>query len=96
MYNKTIMKVEIVLNKGYGGFSLSKQALDLYNQRSGNNLEWEHSISRDDPILVQIVKELGVKANGSYSNLRVVELNVDYNIESEDGYESVTIRGYEA
>lgn len=90
------MKIELVLNKGYGGFTLSEQALNLYNKRSGNGFEWPQDIPRDDPILVQIVKELGVKANGAYSNLRVVELNVDYDIESTDGYESISIRGYES
>lgn len=91
-----MMIIELVLNKGYGGFTLSEQALNLYNKRSGNNFEWPQDIPRDDPILVQIVKELGDKANGSYSTLRVVELNVIYDIESLDGYESVTIRGYES
>lgn len=47
------------------------------------------SISRHDPILVQVVEELEERANGSYSNLRIEEVNGPYRIDEYDGLESV-------
>jgi hypothetical protein len=49
-------------------------------------------IKRDDPALVQTVKELGSKANPSYSRLKIVEIpdGVDWEIyENEFGHERV-------
>ena len=49
-------------------------------------------IPRDDPALVQVVKELGDKANGYLSHLVVVEIpnNVQWEIEEYDGLEWVS------
>lgn len=48
-------------------------------------------ITRDDPVLVQVVEELGKEANGSYSNLKIIEIpeDVSWHIAEYDGYESV-------
>ena len=47
--------------------------------------------NRKDPILIEVVEELGNKANGSVSNLRVVEIpdELDYVIDDYDGYETL-------
>jgi hypothetical protein len=35
---------------------------------------YEREIARDDPVLVEVVEELGKKSFGSYAELRVVEI----------------------
>jgi len=49
------------------------------------------SISRTDPVLVQVVQELGDAANGSYARLRIKTLPAGtlYRIDEHDGMESV-------
>jgi len=43
---------------------------------------------RDDPNLVQVVEELGIKANGRYSKLEIVQVDGKYRIhENEAGSE---------
>ena len=48
-------------------------------------------IERNDPALVQVVEELGDKANGDYAKLRIAEVPAGdlYRIDEYDGYESV-------
>ena len=48
-------------------------------------------IDRDDPVLVEVVEELGTKANGFCAELKVVEIpdGVDWEIDEYDGNESI-------
>jgi len=48
-------------------------------------------LERDDPILVQVVKELGSDANGRCAELKIVKIpdDVEYTIEEYDGNEHV-------
>jgi hypothetical protein len=48
-------------------------------------------IPRNDPQLVQVVEELGAKANGGCAELKVVEIpdDVEWEIDEYDGYEKV-------
>ena len=52
---------------------------------------YERDISRTDPILVQVVEEMGDKADGDCAKLRVCELaeGTMYRIDEYDGNESV-------
>lgn len=43
---------------------------------------------RHNPLLVSVVEELGTDANGKYSDLKIVEIPVEY-------YESYTIKEYD-
>lgn len=52
--------------------------------RIGKSIWHPKNIERDDPILVQVVKELGEKANGINSQLKIIEL--DYDTRYEIGY----------
>lgn len=90
--------IEVVLNACYGGFSLSKIALNTYNEkRTAEGLptqKWEDDIDRHDPLLVEVVRELGSKANGSSANLIIKKIPAKYAtcyvIDEYDGAESVT------
>ena len=83
----------IVINTCYGGFSISGEAEKLYKERAGiTDPEWWHcDLNRDDSILVSIVRELGVDANGDHSKLKIVEIpaEVEWQIEENDGREWV-------
>jgi len=48
-------------------------------------------ISRDDPVLIQVIEELGNEASGRCANLYVVEIpdEVKWIIKEYDGYEHV-------
>lgn len=49
-------------------------------------------LDRHDPILVQVVEELGNKANDKYSDLKIFETSSNqYRIEYYDGSESVQV-----
>ena len=107
--------MKIVINKKYGGFGLSEEAVLLYGDKKGLNIiakqdeviktithyflnevknenlfaEWE--IERTDPVLVEVVEQLGDLADGHYSKLKVVEVpdDIKWYIHDYDGLESV-------
>lgn len=127
--------MKIILNKCYGGFSLSKEAYELYAKKKGltlypyydssednfttfkkgnssfltyyfiedfgdevfkNTIDWSKNLYldyeyRNDPTLIEVVEELGEKANGRFSNLVVVDIpdNMDYVIDDYDGIETL-------
>lgn len=85
---------KIVINTCFGGFGLSNQALELYKILTGippaqDITYWE--IARDNPQLVQIVEQLGERADTRYSQLKVVEIpdDVEWQIEEYDGMEHI-------
>lgn len=69
-------------------------------ERQASNAFWNanqlqpRDISRTDPVLVQVVEELGPAASGEYANLRIAELpeGTHYRIDEYDGFESVETR----
>lgn len=85
--------MKIVINKCYGGFGLSKEAMDLYLEKKGMQGENLHGseIERDDPVLVEVVEELGILASDVYSELDIVDIpdDVEWEIEEYDGNEWV-------
>jgi len=48
-------------------------------------------LKRDDPLLIQVIEEMGKDANGSCAELRIIEIpdNVKWEIDEYDGWESV-------
>lgn len=50
-----------------------------------------HDIERDNPLLIQVIEEMGAEANGDHANLVVVEVpdDVKYEIDEYDGQESI-------
>ena len=58
----------------------------------------ERDLSRNDPVLIQVVEELGKNANSRFSDLRIKELpaGTKYRIDEYDGNESImTVDDYE-
>jgi len=63
--------------------------------KANEELFWENDLSRDDPILVEIVESLtSEKASGRFAELKVIEIpdDVDWYIEEYDGHEWVSER----
>jgi hypothetical protein len=81
--------MKIVINTRHGGFGLSKEALALFNERSGAVVTWDFNIKRNDPILVEIVEQLGEAADGDFAELKIIEIpdDVQWQIEEYDGAE---------
>lgn len=52
---------------------------------------WELVEDRSNPLLIQVIEELGTKANGQCSLLKIVEIpdGVEYEIDDYDGMESI-------
>ena len=89
--------VRVVYNKCYGGFSLSKEGLDLYNQKLINSnlpttTHWRPK-NRHDPLLIEVIEELGDKANGKCAKLCIKEIPAEYihcySINEYDGKEYI-------
>ncbi len=85
--------MKVVINKCFGGFSLSKEAEKLYLERSKVDPTdfFDRDICRSDPILIAIVEELKEKAYGTYAELAIVEVpnDVIWSVEEYDGYEHI-------
>ena len=83
--------MKVVYNNCYGGFSLSKKAIDLYKELTGKSEEISaYGINRHDHALVKVVETLGAKADGYLASLRIKEIKGNkYRIEEYDGIESV-------
>ena len=95
------MVKEFLINKSHGGFGYSQAAVDEYNRRM---LELDPSfiivrsqcpdyqdIPRDDPIMIQIVRDLSQYANDRWSNLQIISIPEEYyigvEIENYEGFE---------
>lgn len=81
--------MKIVVNRCWGGFSLSKEA---YKELG---LPWDGhgfaDVERDDPKLVETVERLGDAANGRHSELKVIEIpdGISWEIDNYDGQETI-------
>ena len=107
--------MKVVINRKFGGFDLSQEALIELQKRLTPDSEiainetevdpdnpeapsklfvlWDHEVStRSNPQLIEVVEELGSRANGSYAALKIVEIpdDVDVVIEEYDGDEWIS------
>lgn len=83
---------KVVYNTCYGGFGLSKLAVERGKEIS-NDPNWTfYNLPRHDPTLVQVVEELGKDANDSFSKLRIAIVEGQYRIDEYDGLETVGTR----
>lgn len=95
------MKKEFLINKSYGGFGYSQNAVDEYNNRMlkldptfrivRSQCPDFQDIPRDDPIMLQVVKDIGHNANDRWSALQIVSIPEEYyisvEIETYEGFE---------
>ena len=72
-------------------YEASMQERQASNQAYSKRTLNDRDITRDDPVLVQVVEEMGRDANGRCAELRVVEIpdDVKWEIEEYDGKEWV-------
>jgi hypothetical protein len=69
--------------------TMTMEERSAYN-RKHNEQTWDGvRVDRHDPILVQVVEELGDKANGIFAELDIEEVSGPYRIDEYDGIESV-------
>lgn len=86
--------MKVVKNCCYGGFALSKKALNRLTELTGKKIKW-NSYNNDEmrtaPELIQVVEELGIEANGVASYLGIVDIpdNIDWYISNYDGIETI-------
>jgi hypothetical protein len=85
--------IKVLYNNCYGGYGVSKKALELYNKRTGY-VKQEYEIKRHDPVLVEIYNELGNEFNAAtYSKIKVEEIPKKYEnyyeIHEYDGLEHI-------
>ena len=75
-----------------------KNWFDLSSEeRIASNKEWDdHSLEtrpkdRTDPLLIQVVEELGDEASGPCANLKIIEIpdGTEYEIDEYDGMETI-------
>lgn len=62
-----------------------------HNQSYRQQVFDDKALDRDDPVLVQVIQELGKAANTRYSDLKIVEIpaDIEWQIEEYDGLEWV-------
>jgi hypothetical protein len=99
------IKIEVVLNKSYGGYDLSAKAIRRLMElealphiepspnESAENYTYRQvlALSRFDPKLIQVVKELGKEAGSGSSKLEVEEITLWFGdlVQAFDGKESL-------
>lgn len=87
--------MKVVYNACFGGFSLSKKAIDWLAERGVEYVQYQTPLERHHPLLVQCVEELGAGhrtgASGNCASLRICEVpdGAPYEIDEYDGYERV-------
>lgn len=94
--------MKVVINKCYGGFSLSKAAYDKlevefdgfgYLDNEDMGIESQEDLAyRADPRVIAVIEELGEEtSSGSMSQLSIVEIpkDVKWEIEEYDGMERI-------
>ena len=86
---------KVVINSytsGYGGYGLSEAGAERFKELSGKEYHWcgPGFVPRHDPILVQVVEELGDAASCEHTcaRLEIEEIEgTQYYIEEHEGYE---------
>jgi hypothetical protein len=77
--------------EGAAFYTMSMKDRQAYNKAHSELTVYQRDVPRDDPALVQMVEELGKKADGEHAQLVVVEIpdGVSWDIAEYDGMERV-------
>jgi len=77
--------------EGESFYEMSLEDRREYNQKHSEQTWYYGWVNRSDPILVQVVEELGEVAAGRHAELKIVEIpdDVQWDIEEYDGLEHV-------
>ena len=70
-------------------YSMTMDERVAYNKAHSEQTWYNRNVCRHDPALIQVVEELGEKANGDCAKLAIAEVNGLYRIDEYDGNESV-------
>ncbi len=96
--------MKVVISRGWGGFGLSRAAVlrirELGSELAKNTIlcspdmepaGYLYHIDRTDPVLIAVVEEMGMLANGVYAQLVVADIpdNVEWEIQAYDGSETI-------
>ena len=86
--------------RGHKGALAETDVGEMFKDGSGprlpssllDNMFLNRDEDRADPLLVQVVEEMGDKANGRFAKLKVIEIpdGVDYVVEEYDGFEHIS------
>ena len=86
--------MKVVINGCYGGFSVSRRAMEHMGlpcrDEDESSFGWDSEypeIARNDPRLIKAVEELGEAANGEHAKLLVVEFPDKYKYWEVDEYD---------
>jgi len=80
------------IKEGEAYHKMSRDERREYNWKYSQQIWYQgDNLTRNDPILVQVVEEMGDKAWGRYAKLAIVEIpdDVDWIVEEHDGMEWV-------
>ena len=82
--------MKIVINRCYGGYSLSKEAYE-YLGLKWDGYGYAYDNDRTNPRLVECIEMLGNAANGRFAELEIVDIpdDIEWTIEYYDGIEEV-------
>ena len=70
-------------------YAMSMDERIAYNKAYSEQSWEDRNVDRHDPVLIQVVEELGNEASGKYAKLRIAEVSGPYRISEYDGNESV-------
>lgn len=105
------MKYYAVVNKCYGGFGVSKKAVEYMAEKGDPEAQILlkrindgkcgtyrsfNKWDRDNLLLVDAVRTLGEEADGECSKLKIVEMEIQIKIKDYDGMETAEITGFES
>ena len=83
------MAFKVAFNSCFGGFSLSKRAMEWLEERGAEDMG-ERPSCRHHPLLIECIEALGDDADGNCASLSIREIpGTQYKIDEYDGSESV-------
>jgi hypothetical protein len=89
MFTVWLVPPEKRLTKPEPWYSAPVEERVAFNKQYSEQTWSGDDVARHDPILVQVVEELGEKANGSCARLAIDEVSGPYRIDEYDGFETV-------